>query len=72
MREYLRELRKRAGMTQEEVAKKIGMVESSYCMIEAGERQKDLNLSLVHGFSKVFGVSTSYIIEEEKKIWDAE
>ena len=68
MREYLRQLRKKAKMTQEDVAKKLGMVESSYSMIEAGKRQKDLNISLVQSFSEIFDVPVSQIIEEEKKI----
>ena len=68
MRTYLRELRKKAKMTQDDVAKKIGILESSYCMIEKGKRQKDLNISLVRRFGEIFDVPESYIIDEEKKI----
>ncbi len=68
MRSYLRELRKNAKMTQDDVAKKLGMVESAYSMIETGKRQKDLNISLVQSFSEIFDVPESLIIEEEKKI----
>lgn len=55
-------------MTQDDVAKKLGMVESAYSMIETGKRQKDLNISLVQSFSEIFDVPESLIIEEEKKI----
>ena len=68
MREYLKDLRKERNMTQTEVAKRLGIGEPAYSMIEAMNRQKDLSLSLIQSFSEIFGVSTDYIIAEERKI----
>lgn len=71
MREYLKTLRRKNNMTQSEVAKKIGIGEPAYSMIETMERRKDLNLSLIHSFSEIFGVTTDYIIAEERKLHKA-
>ena len=68
MREYLKKLRKKANLTQTEVASKLGIGEPAYSMIETMERRKDLSLSLIHSFSEIFGVSTDYIIAEERKL----
>lgn len=68
MREYLKKLRKKANMTQVDVATKLGIGEPAYSMIETMERRKDLSLSLIHSFSEIFGVTTDYIIAEEKKL----
>ena len=68
MREYLKRLRKKTNMTQVEVANKLGIGEPAYSMIETMERRKDLSLSLIHSFSEIFGVTTDYIISEERKL----
>ena len=68
MREYLRNLRKDSGLTQADVAKRLGMGKTNYNMIENGERQEDLNLSLVISLSEIFNISVEKIIEEEEKI----
>ena len=68
MREYLKTLRRERNMTQSQVAKKLGIGEPAYSMIETMERRKDLSLSLIHSFSEIFGVTTDYIIAEEKKL----
>ena len=61
MRSYLKELRKKAGLTQSDVAKKIGVGVSTYTMIELGERQKDLNLSLAEKLASLFEIPISQI-----------
>lgn len=68
MRTYLKELRKKAGLTQKDVAEKIGIGASTYTMLELGERQKDMNLSLAEKLAEVFDVSLSQIVEEEAKL----
>ena len=68
MRTYLKDFRKQAGLTQGETAKRLGMASSTYTMIELGERQADMNLSLVEKLSEVFGVSVERIVNEESKI----
>src|SRR5699024_12696614 len=40
MREWLKTSRTEKRLTQEEIAKRLGISESYYCMIEQGERQR--------------------------------
>ena len=47
MRDYLKEARLSLGMTQEDVAKHIGISANYYCSIEKGERQRDMNASIL-------------------------
>lgn len=68
MREYLKELRESSDMSQEDVAEEIHLSRGYYSRIENGERQKDLDLSLVLKLSKLFDVSVDYIIAEEEKL----
>jgi len=55
-------------MTQEKVAHKLNVSRAYYTRIESGERQKDLDLSLVLKLSKIFNVPVKYIIAEERKL----
>ena len=66
MREWLKKLRDEKGFSQENVAKELGVVQGHYSMIENGERQKKLDLSLVIKLSEILGVSIDYIVEKEK------
>lgn len=68
MREYLKELRQKKSLSQQAVADKIGVVQSYYTMIETGERQKDMSLSVMEKLSQVFGVTIDYIISQETKL----
>ena len=68
MKRWLKELREKSKLSQLEVAKKLDISESYYCLIENGERQKDLDLSLAIKLSKLFGVSVDYIIAEEEQL----
>lgn len=68
MRAYIKKLRESAGMTQDDIAKKIKISRAYYVRIENGERQKDLDLSLVLNLSKIFNVSVDYIIAEEERL----
>lgn len=52
MREWLKTLRTEKGMTMKEVGEKLGVSESYYCMIEAGERQKKLDMMVASGLSR--------------------
>ena len=53
-------------MTQEDVAKEIGISRAYYVRIENGERQKDLDLSIAVKLSELFGVSVDWIVEQER------
>ena len=68
MREYLKELRQKKSLSQQAVADKIGVVQNYYTMIETGERQKDMSLSVMEKLSQVFGVTIDYIICQETKL----
>ena len=68
LREYLKKLRQDMRMSQQAVADKMGVYQSYYNMIETGERQADMNLSIMRKLAAVFGVSMEYILEEENKL----
>lgn len=67
LRDYLKELRKTNNMTQADVATAIGIGSSTYTMIESGERQKDMNISLAQKLADVFEVPIEFILENERK-----
>lgn len=56
VREYLIEAREKAGLTQQDVANRIGISRQYYQMVETGERQKRMDLSLAGGLSVVLNV----------------
>lgn len=66
MREWLLNLRKKRGMTQLDVAKKLDISEAYFNYIENGERQKKMDIALVSRLSTVFDIPLSEIIEFEK------
>jgi transcriptional regulator with XRE-family HTH domain len=65
MREWLLAERKKAGMTQLEVAKKLDISEAYYSYIESGDRQKKMDVTLVAKLSVVFGIPVSQIVDME-------
>lgn len=67
LRKWLKELREREKLSQTTVAKQLGITQHYYSMIENGERQKDLDLSIVMKFAELFGVTVEWIAEQEKK-----
>ena len=56
VREYLIEAREKAGLTQQDVANRIGISRQYYQMVETGERQKRMDLSLAGGLSVVLNL----------------
>ena len=68
MRQYLVELRTEHGLSQQDVADKIGISRQYYQMIENGERQKNLALSLASSFAVLFGISVTDIERYENKL----
>lgn len=67
MRDYLKELRESKGLSQQNVADSIGITRQYYQQIENGERQKNMDVSLVVQLSNLFGISPEAIINEEQK-----
>lgn len=68
MREYLLALRKEKNLTQKELARKLDVSESYYNQIENGERQKNMDISLVNRLAVVLEVPITTIIEQESQL----
>ena len=57
MRNYLVRLRSEKGLSQQDVADKLGITRQYYQMMETGEREKHLDLSLAGGLAALLGVT---------------
>lgn len=68
MREYLKLLRANQKRSQVEVAKKIGLSQQMYCLVENGQRQKNISLDLLSKLAVVFNVPVTDLIAEETKL----
>lgn len=68
MREYLKLLRESRNMTMQYVADKIGISRQYYQQIEAGERQKKMDITLLTKLSDLFCISLVDIVEKEKSL----
>ena len=68
MRTWLIDLREKHNLTQADVAKKLNVTQGYYCLIEKGERQADLNLSIAEKLSKMFNISLKKISDFEKSL----
>lgn len=70
LRDYLIKLRNEKRLSQQDVARKLGISRQYYQMIETGERQKHLDLSLAGGLAALFDVSVMDIehFEEARRI----
>ena len=67
MRCYLRSRRMKINSTMNDMAKKLDISESYYSLIENGDRQTDMWLSIIEKLAKAFGVSVQTIVKEEMK-----
>lgn len=68
MREYLKNARLSLGMTQEDVAKCIGISTNYYCSIEKGERQRDMKASILIALSEILRIPVSEMLSSERKL----
>lgn len=68
MRDYLKRIRENKKMTQEYLASKLGINANYYCMIENGDRQKNMGLIMANNLAEALNVSVEFIISEELKI----
>lgn len=66
-REWLKEARTKAGKTMAEMGEELGISESYYSYIEAGERQKQMDITLCAKLSKIFSIEIQQIVELEEK-----
>lgn len=67
MREWLKKLRVEKEMTMSEMAEKLGISESYYCLIENGERQKRMDISLISKLSNVLEIPIAELVNLEEK-----
>lgn len=72
VREYLIEAREKAGLTQQDVANRIGISRQYYQMVETGERQKRMDLSLADGLSVVLNIPIAEIVQRENAAQESE
>lgn len=66
MRSYLIAMRKKAGMNQEQVAKRLGMCQASVAGFESG-RIKRFRMDILKKLAKVYRVGFSRMVAEEAK-----
>ena len=71
MREYLKKLREEKGLTMQEVAEKLGISKQYYSLIEGGERQRKMDITLVKSLSEVFGIPLERVANEENKLFES-
>lgn len=65
MREWLKDARLQQRLTQKQMADAIGVTESYYCMIEGGDRQKKMDVTLAIKIGNVLGLSLQEIVAAE-------
>lgn len=73
MRVWLRQLRKDRGLTQKEVAARLGICQSYYGYIETQRRQKKIDLPLLAKIASVFNVPLMALVDAdipEDQDWD--
>lgn len=65
MRGWLLEEREKKGLSQAEMAKRIGISESYYSLIEAGRRQRRMDITLVSKLSSILELPLGRVIDLE-------
>lgn len=71
MREFLRDLRKERKLSQDEIAKRVGLTQSFYSMIETGERVERMAIEMAIKFANVLGIDSGDFIKREME-WERE
>lgn len=66
MRNYLARLREQRNESQQDVANSIGITRQYYALIEQGDRQKKMDITLLTALSKHFEVSLPELIKMEQ------
>lgn len=67
MRGYLYDLRTSRGYTMREMGEKLGISEVYYSLIEKGERQKQMDITLAVKLSEALSVPLATIVDAEKE-----
>lgn len=66
MREYLKAMRSERGLTLQNIADKLGITKQYYQLIENGERQQNMDITLACKIADAMGVSLTDIVENER------
>ena len=67
MRKWLKDIRNEKGLSQQNVAEQLGIRQQYYCMIENGERQKDMSVAMAEKLAGVLDVPLTVILDNERK-----
>lgn len=67
MRGWLKELRVEKNLSQQNVAEQLGIRQQYYCMIENGERQKDMSVAMAEKLAEALDVPLTVILDNERK-----
>lgn len=65
MRDWLKDARLTQRLTQKQMADALGITESYYSLIEGGDRQKKMDVSLAIKIGNTLGISIEEIIAKE-------
>ena len=67
MRSWLKEKRTESGLTMAKMAEKLDITEGYYSLIEAGERQKKMDVALVIKLSAILSIPIEQIADLEAR-----
>lgn len=67
MRKYLKVLRAEKGLSMQDIADRIGISKQYYQLIESGERQQNMDITLAVKIASAFNIPVERIINEEKE-----
>ncbi|MBQ0101082.1 MAG: helix-turn-helix transcriptional regulator [Lachnospiraceae bacterium] len=65
MRDWLAKKRKQKNLTQAELAERVNITESYLCLIEQGERQKKLDITLAVKLADALNMEIAEVIDAE-------
>jgi transcriptional regulator with XRE-family HTH domain len=68
IKERLLKLRERAGISQNEISKRLGIARTTYASYEQGAREPDLEM--LGKLSEFFDVTVDYLIGKERAVDD--
>lgn len=71
MREYMRQLRKKQGLTQKQVANAVGISQCYYCQIEKGFRGGHVGIDTFSSLANALGVDVGEFFKSEIKWMEA-
>lgn len=67
VKEWLKDLRREKGLSQEETAKCLGVSQQYLSLIEQGKRQRKISLDLALKIAKLFDVSVDFVLKHEQE-----